>query len=237
MRTGLIRVLIGAALVGQGCGGHAEPPETVERSENSGSERVEGDDGVEVSGLLGTIRQDQVRGTLEPRMRDFAGCLEARTHTFEALGGEIRLSFRIRTDGSVAWVYPSASTIGDREAERCILEVASRARFPRPHGGEAEFSWGFGIDPPADVRPPLEWDAAQVVPVLARGAPDLASRCRVHGVRVTAYIAPGGRVIAAGASTPDPDSLERVDCVLDAVRRLAMPDPGSYAAKVTFTVQ
>ena len=58
------------------------------------------------------------------------------------------------------------------------------------------------------------------------------------GLRVTAYVAPGGRVISAGASTPDAEAAATaVDCVVDAVRGLTMPDPGSYAAKVTFLVQ
>ncbi len=120
---------------------------------------------------------------------------------------------------------------------RCVLDVVSRARFPRPRGGEAEFTWGFGFDPPEEVRAPLSWEATRVGPALISGAPALAQRCGVRGARVTAYIAPGGRVMAAGASTPDADSLASIDCVIDAVLGLTMPDPGSYAAKVTFLVQ
>lgn len=222
-----------------GCGGGSETTETTARGDSTvGEEREEEpDDGSEITGLMGTIRQDQVRDTLEPRMSSFMRCFERRMGEVEFLGGEVQLAFRIHTDGTVAWVYPSRSTIGDRDAERCVLESAARARFPRPRGGEAEFSWGFAFDPPEDVRPPLSWDATRVGAALMSGAPGLASRCGVSGARVTAYVAPGGRVIAAGASTPDADSLASIDCILDAVRSLTMPDPGSYAAKVTFLVQ
>lgn len=212
--------------------------ETASRDdETSGHERVEREDGVQVTGLLGTIRQEQVTGALQPRANAFMRCLEPRLSTVAQLSGDIRLAFRIRTDGTVAWVYPSSSTIGDREAERCILDVAARVRFPQPSGGEAEFTWGFAFDPPEDVRPPIVWDATAIRETLRANAADLGSRCGAHGVEVTAYIAPGGRVITAGAATPDAETLARVDCVIEAVRGLPMPDPGSYAAKVTFRVQ
>jgi hypothetical protein len=222
-----------------GCGGSSEPAETAERGDaTAGSESdPEPQDGSEITGLMGTIRQDQVVATLEPRQDSFFRCATQRMNDIEFLGGEVRFSFRIHVDGTVAWVYPSSSTIGDRQVEQCMLEVASRARFPRPHGGEAEFTWGFGFDPPEDVRAPLSWEATRVGPALISGAPGLAQRCGVRGARVTAYVAPGGRVLAAGASAPDADSLGAIDCVIEAVRGLTMPDPGSYAAKVTFLVQ
>jgi hypothetical protein len=247
MRQGMERaiavmVLATAAAVGgtiAGCGGGGETTETAERGDpTTGDDRErERDDGSQITGLMGTIRTDQVDMALQPRMTQFARCLEQRMNQVEFLGGDVRLSFRIHEDGSVAWVYPSASTFGDRQAEQCVLDVAQRVHFPRPHGGEAEFSWGFGIDPPEEVRAPVAWEATHIGPALLAGAPDLATRCGVSGARVTAYIAPGGQVLAAGASTPDAASLAAIDCVIDAVRAIVMPDPGSYAAKVTFLVQ
>lgn len=227
------------ALGAAGCGGSSESTETAARGDaTAGEERpAERDDGSQITGLLGTIRRDQVDNTLQPRMDSFMRCLAPRLGEVEFLGGEVRLSFRIHTDGTVMWVFPSQTTIGDRQAEQCVLDVARRARFPRPQGGEAEFTWGFAFDPPEDVRPPLSWEATRVGESLMRGAPGLAQRCGVSGVRVTAYIAPGGQVMTAGASAPDADSLAQVDCVIEAVRGLTMPDPGSYAAKVTFLVQ
>ena len=54
---------------------------------------------------------------------------------------------------------------------------------------------------------------------------------------MTAYVAPGGSVLAAGASAPDAESAEALDCVTESVERWEMPDPGSYFAKVTFQVR
>jgi hypothetical protein len=55
-------------------------------------------------------------------------------------------------------------------------------------------------------------------------------------VVVTAYVAPGGTVMAAGASAADPEMLEKLDCVTEHVKSWDLPDPGSYPAKVTFSV-
>ena len=229
--------LMGCGVVGCG-GGAAEPTETASRGDSTiGDEREEREDGSQITGLMGTIRQDQVQNTLEPRMNSFLRCFEQRMGEVEFLSGEVRLSFRIDTSGQVMWVFPSQTTVGDLAAERCVLDVARRAHFPRPHGGEAEFTWGFAFDAPEDVRLPTSWEATHIGPTLLSRAPNLGSQCGARGVRVTAYVAPGGRVLTAGGSATSQDQLPAVECVVTAVRELAMPDPGSYAAKVTFLVQ
>jgi len=231
-----VRVALCALLL-SACGGSDEPEEQAEETSTSGSERPPPvDDGVAVTGLMGTIRQDEVVNALTPRMPRFVRCFSQRMGDVELLGGDIRMSFRIHTDGSVAWVYPLESDVGDRDTERCILSVASQTRFPRPRGGEAEFQWGFGLDPSEDVRPPLNWHAD----ALGGRADDVAAlgrSCRAAGTyTITAYINPGGEVLAAGGTMPDQDSEAALDCILEAVRDMAMPDPGSYPAKITFQV-
>lgn len=225
-------------LVALGCGGDATDVETgAPQSTAGGERRAARDDGAEITGLMGTISRDAVENTLNPRMGRFGRCFEQRLGAVEFLAGNIRFSFRIRTDGTVAWVYPAQSDIGDRQVEQCALEVARAARFPPPRGGEAEFSWGFGFDAPDDVRPPLNWTADS----LGNRLSDVGTVARACGVsgsyQVTAYVQPGGRVLAAGGSAPSAESEAALDCILERVRAWTMPDPGSYAAKITFTVQ
>ncbi len=221
------------------CGGESTDAEETEQSSSSGSERpAERDDGLAISGLMGTIRQDQVENALNPRLPRFQRCFEQRMGTVELLGGNIRMAFRIHVDGSVAWVYPAESDIGDRDTERCVLEVAQGTRFPQPRGGEAEFQWGFGLDPADDLRPPLNWSSGS----LGRAADQVAAlgrQCHARGPghTITAYINPGGEVLAAGGTMPDQDGTDALDCILEGVRGIAMPDPGSYPAKITFTVR
>jgi len=233
-------LLLSLSLALAACGGSDDETQDDGRdmSSTSGSETSsEPDDGVAITGLMGTIRQDQVENALNPRMQRFMRCFSQRMGDVEFLAGNIRLAFRIHVDGSVAWVFPSETDLGDRDAEQCVLGVAQGTRFPRPRGGEAEFHWGFGFDAAEDVRPPLNWQA-DALGARADDVRQLSRRCRSSGGghMITAYISPGGDVLAAGGSMPNQDSEGALDCILDAVRAMSMPDPGSYAAKITFEV-
>lgn len=233
-----IWVLAALAIGVAGCGGESTPTEETSASRSSGDERPsEREDGVAITGLMGTIRADQVENALQPRMDRFMRCFQQRMGDVEFLAGNIRLSFRIHTDGTVSWVYPVQSDIGDRAVEQCILEVARAAHFPRPRGGEAEFGWGFGLDSASDVRPPLNW-SQEALGALADEVPSVVRACRARGpFSVTAYIEPGGAVLAAGGSMPTAEDAQVLDCILERVRAWSMPDPGSYAAKITFAVR
>ena len=44
----------------------------------------------------------------------------------------------------------------------------------------------------------------------------------------------GGKFLAIGAAAPTKDVAEKIDCVIDALKELPLPSPGSYPAKVTF---
>jgi len=46
----------------------------------------------------------------------------------------------------------------------------------------------------------------------------------------------GGRFKAIGVSSKSKDGAEKIDCIVDALRPLELPSPGSYAAKVTFSL-
>ncbi len=233
-------VAIVAALSSVGCGGSSEDGEAERASASSrgssGAEepREEPNDGLQIEGLLGAISREQVTMTLEPRADGFARCF-SEAGDLDFVGGDIRLAFRIHTDGSVRWVYPSQSSIGHRAVERCIVERARAVRFPRPRGGEAEFSWGFGVGAPADVRPPTAWTSSQIAATLSASAAPLVASCGgLRGYHVTAYVGSGGQVLAVGVAASDEATSAQIDCVAAGVSSWRMPDPGSYPAKVTF---
>ena len=46
----------------------------------------------------------------------------------------------------------------------------------------------------------------------------------------------GGRFKAIGVAAPNKEGAEKVDCIVDALKPLELPSPGSYAAKVTFSL-
>lgn len=232
-----VALLLMTALVG--CGSASATEDTTTTSERASSRTRRGEEelpeGASITGLMGTISSRAVADTLNGRMGRFERCFTDRSDNVEFLEGDITLSFRVHTDGTVAWVYPSASTLGDRETETCILGVAASTRFPRPSGGEAEFRWGFGLEASSDVRLPIAWSSDHILDVIEANRATVAS-CGGRGIQLTAYVAPGGAVMAVGATCSDAESLAALDCVVSAVRSWTMPNPGSYAAKVSFSL-
>lgn len=188
---------------------------------------------------MGTIPERKILATLEPKLPRFQRCFERGAQEVEFISGRMEFYFRVAVDGRVEWVYPRASTVGHRGTEQCLLEVAKAARFPEPKGGgAAELAWGFEIDPPDSVRPPVAWDDARVSSVLGANRASL-DECGpgASGLEVTAYVSPGGEVLACGGSATSRENAESIDCVVQAVRGWKFPDPGSYAAKVSFSVR
>jgi len=239
-----VMLAIATGLTLEACGGGATESSTTttttaRRQREPTAEEQEAQDaqaGVQIEGLMGTISQHQVTGTMNPRVEGglFNPCF-SQARGVDFLGGSIRLSFRIHVDGSVAWVFPIESSIGHRAVERCITERAQGVRFPRPRGGEAEFSWSFHFDAPSDVRAPVSWDAARLATLLASSGGQLVSQCGGHrGYRVTAYVQPGGSVMAVGVAAQSNDVSGQLDCIANGVSGWRMPDPGSYPAKVSF---
>lgn len=192
-------------------------------------------DTLAVSGLRGTLSQAEIRGTLEPKLPKLLRCVQQRRGELEALAGRITLAFHVATNGAVASVQPNESTLGDRATERCLLQIAESARFPAPHGGEADLTWPLDVPGDEEVRPPVELGADPAHSLgAALGA--LGARCGGGQVVVTAYIDPDGHVLAAGAASPDIASPTQLDCVSEGVRELRFPSPGSYLGKTSFTI-
>jgi hypothetical protein len=221
-----------------GCGGEPEPaavqPETSSGQEQAAAPRR----GMEVEGLMGTIPERKVQAALEPKLGAFQRCFAHGAAQLDMIAGGMQFYFRVDHDGRVEWVYPRASSIGHRPTEQCLLSAAQSTRFPEPKGGDAaEVSWSFDIDVAEDVRPPVEWDASQLDEVrTAQGSTLEACGLPAGALTVTAYVAPGGSVLAAGGSASSREAAEQIDCALTAISAWPMPDPGSYAAKVSFSV-
>lgn len=231
----LIAALLSMPLVG--CGSEPEPEVAPAPEPTQGGERRVSD-GMHIQGLLGTLSPEEVQRGLEPRMNKFLRCFADRYEDLEILGGRIEFAFRVKVTGRVRTVYVKQTSVGDRETERCLLEVASGARFPMPHGGEAEFTWPLELDPPEDVRPPVAWTEEQVSEVVEANLEALREACSLtNEVAVTAYVGRRGRVLAVGGATGADGGDTVLDCVADGVRAWEMPNPGSYPAKVTFQLK
>jgi hypothetical protein len=194
-----------------------------------------------MSSELGDIDEEATKRTFDRLSPDLMRCYSAGLERLEYLGGDVAVWFRVGADGRLRWAFFDQSTLGDRVTEACMLRVLTAAQWPRPDGGEAEVHHTFGFDPPADVKAPTTWHVDQVAGAIAESLNAVAA-CRRHGAgpfSVTAYVGPNGtvgRVLAAGAVVTNAQRVADVDCVLDVVERMRLPNPGDAPAKVSFSL-
>jgi hypothetical protein len=228
-----------SVLVLAACGGTTEPPKT-ETDVTPVATATQSRPRVQVQNEFGTIDDKQaakVVGQLTPTIQK---CHTSNLKRVEFLGGDLKFYVRIGEDGHAKWVYFEDSSLGDREAEKCMLDVLSGAQWPKPEGGpQAELRSSFGFDAPGDVRQPTFWNSDKIAATIGKHQKDL-DKC-TDGVKakftITAYVEPAGKdgkVIAAGVSTSSQEGADKIDCLVDVLKKMKMPSPGSWAAKVSF---
>lgn len=193
-----------------------------------------------VSQELGEIDPKLAEAALKQAQPELARCHKAGLKRVEFMAGDVKLFVRVGEDGKVRWAYFEDSTLGDRATEKCMLDAVSRASWPKPSGGDAEVRKPFGFDA-GDAREPTAWSPEKVKDALTKH--DAALKACKGGVsgsfKATLYVEPDGKegkVAAAGVAPPNKDGEARVDCLVDALKGMKLPSPGSYAAKVTFSL-
>src|SRR5262249_51787732 len=133
------------------------------------------------------------------------------------------------------WVYLSASTLGDRDTEKCLLERARGKSWPKPLGGDGLAEKAFEIDPQKQAAV-IEEKRLKVENAKARAA---AAEWR-DGVRgaflATVYVRPDGRVAAAGVAPPSEKGEDIADCVVEAIQKVRFRPVGARPAKVSFEI-
>jgi hypothetical protein len=288
MFTGVLRsfsilfVISSCALIA--CGGSKPPPKTEETAKDETPKKNEGGGGPSVAQELGSIDQRAVEQTFAKLETKLEGCHKQGRDRVEYLSGDMKVLLRIGQDGKVKYSYFDESTIGDRETEKCILDLFGATDWPKPQGGEAEVRNGFGWSAGGE-RQPTPWGAEKVSAALDddKEAKSAIAKCKagVSGdFRVTAYVEPGeveghhgsgkgaatstgkgpakgggkkggkkgdkkgpghggehgGKFKSLGVAPPGKEGADKVDCIVEALKGLSLPSPGSYAAKVTFPI-
>jgi hypothetical protein len=230
-------VALGAGLsMWAACGDKAVQAPAPSQSSGDEARGEPQEDPLAVSGLRGTLSQEEVHNALEPRMLKFARCVQQRAEAVEWLSGALRLEFHVGLDGKVVRVYPRESSMGDRLTERCAVEVAMATRFPAPHGGEADFSWSFEVPLDGAIREPVSLPAESLESEPGSMRAAIASVCGTGQLSLTAYVDETGKVVAAGGGAGDDESATKLDCATGALEALSLKSPGSYAAKVQLTL-
>ncbi len=209
------------------------PPAEEPRYELDDEEESSG--GPEMMAEFGGLNEEKVARVFKNVQPALSDCLMKGYSRVEFLGGEVRFLVNVNLSGRAESAFIESSNLGDYETERCMLRELASQKWPKPVGGRigpARNSIAF--DPPSDVRAPVDWSTSDVRTALAQGSDDLRA-CGGNGPFViTAYVNTNGSVMSAGVAHSDPNGEAAAECLLNAVRSLRFPSPGSWPAKVTF---
>lgn len=193
-----------------------------------------------VTQALGVMRPQLVRCHLVGRRR------------IPFLAGNVRFAVRINAQGKGLHGHLVESTLGDDASERCLLDVLTGGTWP-PSTGEVEVRDVLEL---AAGGEPAPWGPGKVLDsVTASKAMQRALRaCKADGsLNLTAYVVPAGassptatdprkpssdrnepgKFLGVGAAASTKESAAKASCVIAALKALALPNPGGYAAKVS----
>ena len=191
-----------------------------------------------VSSEIGGLDETKVNAIFESSLSRLEGCLQQGSSRVEFIGGSVSFFVKIDVSGKVEATYLEKSTLGDRDTEKCMLDAIRAKSWPRPVDGDIGLARkSFDFDPPNDVRPPSDYDQEHLNKALEKISGKLASCKNGRGsYEATIYVATDGSVLAAGATPPDETGEESVDCLVSTLKSASFPSPGSWPAKVTFTL-
>lgn len=223
-----------------GCGGSQEPvtdPSSTGSSDDSGPRRS----GMGVSSEIGALDEGKVKQVFERVAQKLSGCYASGAQRFAYLAGTVSFKVRVTQEGRARWVYVKDSNLGDRQTEECMMNVLKGATWPTPEGGEEGLAEnGFTFEPGGDERMPVEWSSDQLGDGLRDVKPKL-SECRSQAgtgpLKVTMYVETDGKPGAIGVSSSDEKGEAAVRCIIDTLNGVTFPSPGSFASKVSLTIE
>ncbi len=237
MRVSHALGLAAAAHVFLACGGEPPPktaPQTVETDEPR-------DDGpsLSVSGEVGGLDQNKVTKAFLASVDELQACLNAGAKRVEFIGGSVAFYVKIDSHGQLMHAHLEQSSVGDRETEKCMLDALRHREWPAPVGGETGFARkSFDFDPPNDVRAPTDWSVDRVQDALDDKSSEI-KKCKGSApgnYNVTMYVNTKGKALAVGIAPPDERGEDAVDCLVDVLKSASYPSPGSWPAKVSFSL-
>lgn len=194
-----------------------------------------------VESEVGALDATKVQGVFDKAGEALKQCYSQGVGRNELLAGDVKLAVRVAEDGSTKYAFLKESTLGDRATEDCMLGVLKRQTWPKPVGGkEGNADTTFGFDPGDENRPPVEWTEARMGDAYKKAKPALA-KCRADAgagpLKATLYVSTEGKAISVGVSVTDAKGEEAARCVVDLLSGLKYASPGSYAAKVTVSIE
>jgi hypothetical protein len=219
------------------CGGSAPPTRTQADARDAPDARERSS--LAVSAEIGALDEDKVTRAFDSSIKELQHCLERGAKRVEFIGGAVSFYVRVDGGGALAHTHVEESSLGDRETEKCMLDVLRKKKWPAPVGGETGYARkAFDFDPPNDVRPPTEWSSDRVSKTLDDKRDEIAN-CKngsSGSFTATVYVATNGQPLAVGVTPPDETGEAAVDCLVGVMKDASFPKPGSWPAKVSFSL-
>ncbi len=195
---------------------------------------------VAVRGIEGTLSNFDVKVKFDEHAREFTSCHEKRARKVPMISGNIEFGIHVMKSGEVSEVDLRTSDVGDRELERCFVEIVRGIKFPQPHGGDANVKYTMMLSPAGKFGEPEQWNAGRVQHLAAKLGKDVREECslqRGEAYTITAYVNASGRVVAAGVAGMAMSEPSRPDCIAEQLAHWPMPKPTKKRiAKVTFAL-
>lgn len=199
------------------------------------------DDGLQVQGTVGTVKEDEVEQTFKQHFSELTACITTAKQKFRWVGGTVEVKVRLDEKGTPKAVYLARSTLGHHEAEQCLLHAVGGLHFPPPKGGkEAEFEYPVDFGSPPQVG---QWEGSRLEARLAAIRGPL-KECRRRGgkapptsLALTVYVGPGGKVLSAGLASTAPIAAPVAECVVAQAQRLRLEDPLGRVMKAQAAVE
>ncbi len=232
--------LIFVAIAASGCGAVPPPP-----AEDGGARPAETGgayhphQGIGAESEIGGLDESKVKQVFQRSAARLSACYDKGAERLPYLAGDIHFRLRITPTGSVRWAHVKDSSLGDRATEECMLAILKSASWPLPQGGEGLAENSFTFEPGSDERPPVAWSPEQLGQPFRKAKGALA-KCRSGAgtgpMKATLYVDTDGKASAVGVATADERGEAAVSCVIDTLKGLTFPSPGSYASKVSVTI-
>ena len=237
MMTRLLAVFAAAFTV-TACGG-SEPPAKAPTHETTDDDGDGSSSPIAVSAEVGALDEEKVTRVFQDSVSGLQACLNAGAKRVEFIGGSVAFSLEVDQSGHLASGYVAESTLGDRATEKCMLGVLEGKSWPAPVGGQKGLAKkSFDFDPPNDVRAPEQWSEDRVREALDDKASDIsACKSSAQGsYQVTLYVGTSGQALSVGVAPPSARGESAADCLVELLKGVTYPSPGSWPAKVSLSL-
>lgn len=235
----LLSLALGASAASLGCGGSEPTPQSPVAKDAAPKQEKDHLHGIRTSSEIGGMNEEEVDAVFKTTLSTLEKCLNRGASRVEFLSGSVSFFLKVDSAGKVDQAYLEKSTLGDRETEKCMLSALKTRAWPKPVGGVHGLARkSFDFESPNDVRPPMDWDSERAKTVLKKlGEKFDDCRSGASGsFEATAYVSTEGSVIAASVTPPNENGEAAVDCLVETLRGASFPSPGSWPAKITFSL-